>query len=126
MVVVAVEKDGSNATTTITTDTSLLAGGESSSCHEQQHDAGRRDSCGNLSAGGAVVAGATLSLMQPEALLPPPFPSNKPFRMYVSNMSVLPGHRRCGLARRLLQQCERIGERAFRCGAVMEEGTRTM
>ncbi|GLC35451.1 hypothetical protein PLESTB_000205700 [Pleodorina starrii] len=58
--------------------------------------------------GGPVVACATLSLMQPEALLPPPFPSAKPFRCYVSNMAVAPSHRRRGLARRLLQQCERV------------------
>ncbi|KXZ47309.1 hypothetical protein GPECTOR_36g34 [Gonium pectorale] len=45
---------------------------------------------------------------QPEALLPPPFPSNKPFRLYVSNMSVLPAHRRRGLAKRLLGECERV------------------
>ncbi|GLI61862.1 hypothetical protein VaNZ11_004370, partial [Volvox africanus] len=57
---------------------------------------------------GKVVGAATLSLMQPEALLPPPFPSGKPFRLYVSNMSVLPSHRRRGLARRLLLQCERV------------------
>ncbi|PNG93960.1 hypothetical protein TSOC_015289, partial [Tetrabaena socialis] len=57
---------------------------------------------------GRVVACATLSLLQPEALLPPPFPSGKPFRLYVSNMSVLPGHRRRGLARRLLERCERV------------------
>ncbi|KAG2452338.1 hypothetical protein HYH02_003362 [Chlamydomonas schloesseri] len=57
---------------------------------------------------GRAVAAASVSLMQPEALLPPPFPSNKPFRLYVSNMSVVPSHRRRGLARRLLQQCERV------------------
>eukprot|EP00198_Chlamydomonas_reinhardtii_P004477 XP_001693813.1 predicted protein [Chlamydomonas reinhardtii] len=43
-----------------------------------------------------------------EALLPPPFPSNKPYRLYVSNMSVVPAHRRRGLAKRLLLQCERV------------------
>ncbi|GFR47395.1 hypothetical protein Agub_g9112 [Astrephomene gubernaculifera] len=64
--------------------------------------------CNGDGTAGRVVGCATLSLMQPEALLPPPFPSNKPFRLYVSNMSVLPSQRRRGLARRLLQQCERV------------------
>ncbi|PNW74000.1 hypothetical protein CHLRE_13g581150v5 [Chlamydomonas reinhardtii] len=57
---------------------------------------------------GQAVAAASLSLLQPEALLPPPFPSNKPYRLYVSNMSVVPAHRRRGLAKRLLLQCERV------------------
>lgn len=60
---------------------------------------------------GQAVAAASLSLLQPEALLPPPFPSNKPYRLYVSNMSVVPAHRRRGLAKRLLLQCERVGKR---------------
>ncbi len=82
---------------------------------QRQQDVQRPDSrqCGG---GGVVVRRrtivgcATLSLMQPEALLPPPFPSAKPFRLYVANMAVLPGYRRLGLARRLLQRCERVGE----------------
>ncbi|EFJ50117.1 hypothetical protein VOLCADRAFT_116963 [Volvox carteri f. nagariensis] len=55
-----------------------------------------------------TTCGGGVAVEVPEALLPPPFPSSKPFRLYVSNMSVLPSHRRRGLARRLLQQCERV------------------
>ncbi|KAG1661687.1 hypothetical protein FOA52_001964 [Chlamydomonas sp. UWO 241] len=51
----------------------------------------------------------SLSLMQAEAFLPPPFPSTAPLRLYVSNMSVSTTHRRRGAATRLLRQCERIG-----------------
>jgi hypothetical protein len=45
---------------------------------------------------------APRSVMQPEALLPPPFPSAAPPRLYISNMSVSPSARRRGVARRLL------------------------
>jgi uncharacterized membrane protein YgcG len=40
--------------------------------------------------------------MQPEAALPPPFPSGAPLRLYISNMAVAPAARRRGVARRLL------------------------
>ena len=52
----------------------------------------------------------TVNMMQPEAKLPPPFPSNAPFRAYISNMAVSPAVRRQGVARALLRECERIGK----------------
>lgn len=45
--------------------------------------------------------------LQPEAALPPPFPTTKPRRTYVSNIATLPQHRRKGVASALLRQCER-------------------
>lgn len=57
-----------------------------------------------------LAACVTLTLTQPEAILPPPFPSGKPYRAYVGNMAVLPQHRRRGLAQQLLARCERLGE----------------
>ena len=58
------------------------------------------------------VAGCVaLSLARPEAALPPPFPTNKQLRCYVSNMAVAEGHRRRGLAAALLQECERAARR---------------
>ncbi|GIL75593.1 hypothetical protein Vretimale_15119 [Volvox reticuliferus] len=98
MVLVAVEKEAK----LLPAMSPIVASGASSS---RKGDAGKGSAASQR---GTVVAGATLSLMQPEALLPPPFPSSKPFRLYVSNMSVLPSHRRRGLARRLLLQCERV------------------
>ena len=44
---------------------------------------------------------------QPEAALPPPFPTTKPRRTYVSNIATLPQHRRKGVATELLRRCER-------------------
>ncbi len=57
-----------------------------------------------------VVGTVALCLSQPEALLPPPFPSAAPTRLYVSNMAVAPGHRRRGVARALLRASVRVGE----------------
>ncbi|KAG2497103.1 hypothetical protein HYH03_004694 [Edaphochlamys debaryana] len=69
---------------------------------------GQAEAASTSSGGGrAAVACAALSMLQVEALLPPPFPSNKPFRLYVSNMAVVPDFRRRGLARQLLRACER-------------------
>lgn len=64
-------------------------------------------------ASGQVLGCVTASLTQPEAVLPPPFPSSAPLRLYCSNMAVAGAARRRGVARLLLQQCARIGER---CG----------
>ncbi|GIL64557.1 hypothetical protein Vafri_18451 [Volvox africanus] len=98
MVLVAVEKEAQLSTLSSRTVASVAS---SSAKGDMGTDAAAPQR-------GKVVGGATLSLMQPEALLPAPFPSGKPFRLYVSNMSVLPSHRRRGLARRLLLQCERV------------------
>ena len=43
-------------------------------------------------------------------LLPAPFPTTKPWRLYCSNMAVAASHRRQGLAAALLHQCQRVGE----------------
>lgn len=48
-----------------------------------------------------------LSLAQPQAVLPPPFPSAAPWRCYVSNMAVNPRYRRLGIGSALLARCER-------------------
>ncbi|KAL4439267.1 hypothetical protein ABPG77_004169 [Micractinium sp. CCAP 211/92] len=56
---------------------------------------------------GEVLGCAAVSLAQPEAALPPPFPTSKPRRVYVSNIAVLPQHRRQGVGTLLLQTCER-------------------
>ena len=51
------------------------------------------------------------SVMQAEAVLPPPFPSLAPHRLYVSNMAVAPAARRRGAARALLRAATRAGAR---------------
>ena len=58
-------------------------------------------------ANGQVLGSAAVSLAQPEAALPPPFPTSKPRRVYVSNIAVLPQHRRQGVATALVRRCER-------------------
>lgn len=50
-----------------------------------------------------------MSMMQPEALLPAPFPSTVPYRAYLYNMGVLTKHRRKGVAKALVQACMRTG-----------------
>ena len=42
-------------------------------------------------------------------LLPAPFPTTKPWRLYCSNMAVATAHRRKGLATSLLHHCQRAG-----------------
>ncbi|KAL4858893.1 N-alpha-acetyltransferase [Chlorella vulgaris] len=56
---------------------------------------------------GELLGSATVSLAQPEAALPPPFPTSAPRRVYVSNIAVLQQYRRQGVASALLQQSER-------------------
>ncbi|KAF5836785.1 acyl-CoA N-acyltransferase [Dunaliella salina] len=56
---------------------------------------------------GEVVGTVSMSMMQPEALLPAPFPSTVPYRAYLYNMGVLTGHRRKGVAKALVQACMR-------------------
>ncbi len=64
-----------------------------------------------LDSGSSEVLGSVnLSMMQPESLLPPPFPSAAPHRLYVSNMCISGKHRRRGGAMELLRRCERLGE----------------
>ena len=59
---------------------------------------------------GEIVALSMLSLAQPEAILPPPFPTSKPLRAYLSNLAVDPRHRRKGIARRLVTASERVAK----------------
>ena len=59
-------------------------------------------------ASGALLGTAALTLATPEAALPPPFPSSKPRRAYLSNMAVVPAARRRGVASALVAACERV------------------
>ncbi len=46
-----------------------------------------------LGAAGALAGAAALTIARPEAMLPPPFPTNKRPRAYISNVAVLPQYR---------------------------------
>ena len=61
---------------------------------------------------GEVVAGAALTLARPEAALPPPLPTTKRHRAYVSNVAVAPAWRRRGVASAVLARCERFARLA--------------
>lgn len=60
-------------------------------------------------AGGEPVGCALASFLAPEAALPPPWPTAKPLRLYMSNLAVLPAHQRRGVAAALLHACEVLG-----------------
>lgn len=60
---------------------------------------------------GKLIGCVTISMRQVESLLPPPFPSNAPRRLYLSNMAVVQEFRRQGVARTLLQESERLARR---------------
>lgn len=64
-------------------------------------------------ASGQLVGVAALTLSQPEAILPPPFPTSVMFRAYCSNVAVLEEHRRRKIATGLLYRVERVA-RAWR------------
>ena len=49
------------------------------------------------------------SLLYVQAL-PPPWPTTRPLKLYLSNLAVSPHFRRRGAAKQLLHSCERIGE----------------
>jgi ribosomal protein S18 acetylase RimI-like enzyme len=51
---------------------------------------------------------AVLAWCVPDAALPPPFPSSRPQRLYISNMAVAPSYRRTGIATALLSATERL------------------
>ena len=55
-----------------------------------------------------IVGCVALTLARPEAMMPPPFPTQAPIRCYLSNMAIAPAHRRQGLAKRLIHRCERL------------------
>lgn len=48
-----------------------------------------------------------LSLRQPLAAMPPPFPSTTPLYLFIDGLAVLPSNRRQGIGRALLQAAER-------------------
>jgi len=60
---------------------------------------------------GRLLGAVTLSMLRCEAVLPPPFPTNKPFRFYMCNLSVAKEARRKGVASALLQASSRLGRR---------------
>lgn len=60
---------------------------------------------------GRLLGSVTLSLTRCEAALPPPLPTSKPLRLYISNMVVDPEARRRGVATELLGACMRLGRR---------------
>ena len=60
---------------------------------------------------GKLIGCVTISMRQVESLLPPPFPSNAPWRLYLSNMAVDQEFRRQGVARALLHESERLARR---------------
>lgn len=61
--------------------------------------------------------------MQPEAFLPPPFPSNAPLRPYISNMAVQPSVRRQGVAAALLTHAVRTASRWVETSVWLHVGT---
>jgi len=63
------------------------------------------------SASGELIGCAFASFLAAEAVLPPPWPTSKPARYYMSNLAVLPEYRRRGAALALLRACELLGER---------------
>jgi len=60
-------------------------------------------------AGQHVIGSVTLTVRRVEAVLPPPFPTNAPQRLYVCNMAVSEAYRRRGIARAMLDEAERVG-----------------
>ena len=83
-------------------------------CRAQQQRLLRRRKCACLvaedMADKTLVGCAFTSLVAPEALLPPPWPTTKPLRFYMSNLGVLQNYRRRGIALKLLKACEVLGD----------------
>ncbi|KAK9835618.1 hypothetical protein WJX74_004302 [Apatococcus lobatus] len=71
----------------------------------------RRFMCLVAEESGGIVGTVTLTSATPEALLPAPFPTSKPQRMYLSSLAVADTHRRQGIASALLKSCESLGKR---------------
>ena len=60
-------------------------------------------------AGSQIVGCAVVSILAPEALLPPPFPSAAPLRCCISNLATSAAHRKKGIATMLVKRCECVG-----------------
>jgi len=58
-----------------------------------------------------VVGTVTLFRFPAEATLPPPIPTTKPKRFYASTLAVDPAYRRQGIARRLMEEAEKLASR---------------
>ena len=56
----------------------------------------------------AVIGVLAITLARPEAMLPPPFPTNASLRYYISNMAVAEEYRRRGVAMALLTLAQRV------------------
>ena len=61
--------------------------------------------------GEEILGCLTLTLAAAEAMFPPPFPTRKPLRLYVSNIAVRGEHRRQGAAKALLLRAEDLAAR---------------
>lgn len=57
-----------------------------------------------------IIGYIAVSLKQPLAILPPPFPSASPLYLHIDGLAVLPGHRRKGVGKALLHNAERLGQ----------------
>ncbi|GAX77548.1 hypothetical protein CEUSTIGMA_g4992.t1 [Chlamydomonas eustigma] len=92
---------GGEATEKVPSDEAVLA---SCSCQESSASEESSTSCSNPQVVGYVM----ISLQQPLALLPPPFPTYSPLCMHVDALAVSPKLRRRGVARALLSSAERL------------------
>lgn len=59
---------------------------------------------------GQLLGSATLSMLRPEAALPPPLPSAAPWRAYLSNMAVSRDARRRRVGSALLEAAQQLCE----------------
>lgn len=60
-------------------------------------------------ASGALLGYASVCICQPQAVLPPPFPSTQPHRLYLDGLVVAREHRQRGVGLQLLCAAERLG-----------------
>lgn len=60
---------------------------------------------------GNIVGSINLSMFQAQAALPAPFPSLAPWVLYISSLAVSPDHRRKGVGKQLLNECQVIASR---------------
>lgn len=84
---------------------SLSADGTSSS------EAGVDEPSAEQPSNSSIIGCAMVTLSAAEAVLPPPLPTRAPQRCYIGNMAVAIPRRRQGVAKALLQACERVAKR---------------